>query len=198
MNPGIKGSIEVISGCMFSGKTEELIRRIRKVQYAKKSVMLFKPKIDNRFSSDEIVSHNGLSIQAQVIESSSEILHRVHAGIDVIAIDEVQFLDEHVIQTVNRLADAGHRVVAAGLDQDFRGDPFGPVPKLMALADRVTKLHAVCVVCGEPATRTQRLINGKAAFYDDPVILVGAADSYEARCRHHHEVPVRSKSEHFS
>lgn len=198
MNPEIKGSVEIICGCMFSGKTEELIRRVRKVQYAKKNVMLFKPKLDNRYSKNEIVSHNGLSIKAHVIESPDEMLNRVHAGLNVIAIDELQFFDNDVILAVNRLADAGYEVVGAGLDQDFRGEPFGPMPKLMALAERVTKLHAVCAVCGEPATRTQRLINGEAAFYDDPVILVGAADSYEARCRYHHEVPVRLKSGNFS
>lgn len=197
MNPETRGFVEVICGCMFSGKTEELIRRVRKVQHADKSVLLFKPMIDNRYSKHEIVSHNGLSIEANVIGSARDILSQVQAGVDVIAIDEVQFIDDDIVFVVNRLADAGHRVVVAGLDQDFRGEPFGPMPKLQALAEDVTKLHAVCTVCGEPATRTQRLINGEAAFYDDPVILVGAADSYEARCRHHHEVPVREKNKNY-
>ncbi|MBM7714479.1 thymidine kinase [Bacillus thermophilus] len=198
MNPGMQGVVEVICGCMFSGKTEELIRRAKEAHYAQKKVLLFKPLLDNRYSKHEIVSHNGLSIKAHVIKSADELLKNVPAEVDVIGIDEVQFFDDDVILAVSRLADAGHRIVVAGLDQDFRGEPFGPMPKLLALAEHVTKLHAICTVCGEPATRTQRLIDGEAAFYDDPVILVGAADSYEARCRNHHEVPVRSMKEHLS
>lgn len=184
------GWIEVICGSMFSGKSEELIRRVRRTQFAKQSIMVFKPKLDDRYSVTEIVSHNGTSVMAEPIATSTKILQTVHADIDVVAIDEVQFFDEGIITVVQQLADRGHRVIMAGLDQDFRGEPFGPMPTLMAIAEQVTKLHAVCAVCGSPASRTQRLINGKPACYGDPIILVGAAEAYEARCRHHHEVPA--------
>jgi len=185
-----KGSVEVICGSMFSGKTEELIRRIRRVQYAKQSLMVFKPKLDDRYSVNEVVSHNGLSAMARPVDCSADILEQVHVDVDVVAIDEAQFFDEKIVDIVNQLADTGHRVILAGLDQDFRGEPFGSMPDLLAMAEFVTKLQAVCVVCGEPASRTQRLINGEPAGYDDPIILVGASESYEARCRHHHEVPA--------
>ncbi|CAM4168929.1 thymidine kinase [Lederbergia lenta] len=184
------GWIEVICGSMFSGKSEELIRRVRRTQFAKQSIMVFKPQLDDRYSVTEVVSHNGTSVMAQPIAASAEILKEVQADIDVVAIDEAQFFDEGIIEVAQQLADSGHRVIIAGLDQDFRGEPFGPMPSLMSMAEQVTKLHAVCAVCGSPASRTQRLINGKPACYGDPVILVGAAESYEARCRHHHEVPA--------
>ncbi|RWR13460.1 thymidine kinase [Siminovitchia fortis] len=184
-----KGSIEVICGSMFSGKTEELIRRVRRVQYARQNLMIFKPKLDDRYSINEVVSHNGLSAMAQPVDNSIDIFQWVHADVDVVAIDEAQFFDEKIVEVVNQLADSGHRVIAAGLDQDFRGEPFGSMPELLAMAEYVTKLQAVCVICGEPASRTQRLIDGKPACYDDPVILVGASEAYEARCRRHHEVP---------
>jgi thymidine kinase len=183
------GWLEVICGSMFSGKSEELIRRVRRAQFAKQKVKVFKPVIDNRYSDDEVVSHNGTSVIAQPVQTAKEILQHVTVDTDVIAVDEVQFFDEEIIEVVTALADRGHRVIVAGLDQDFRGEPFGPVPTLMAIAELVTKLQAVCAVCGSPASRTQRLINGKAASYDDPIILVGASESYEPRCRHHHEVP---------
>lgn len=185
-----KGSIEVICGSMFSGKTEELIRRIRRVQYARRNLMIFKPQLDDRYSINEVVSHNGLSAMAQPVANANDIIQWVHADVDVIAIDEVQFFNEEIVDVVNQLADSGHRVIVAGLDQDFRGVPFGSMPELLSMAEYVTKLHAVCVVCGEPASRTQRLINGKPACYDDPIILVGASEAYEARCRRHHEVPL--------
>ncbi len=185
-----KGSIEVICGSMFSGKTEELIRRIRRVQYARQNLLIFKPKLDDRYSVNEVVSHNGLSAMAQPVDNSVDIFQLVHAEVDVIAIDEVQFFDEKIVEVVNQLADAGHRVIVAGLDQDFRGEPFGSMPELLSTAEYVTKLQAVCVVCGEPASRTQRLINGEPACFDDPIILVGASEAYEARCRRHHEVPA--------
>ncbi|MBS4206808.1 thymidine kinase [Bacillus sp. FJAT-50079] len=184
------GWIEVICGSMFSGKSEELIRRVRRTQFAKQSIMVFKPKIDDRYSVTEVVSHNGTSVLAHPLATSAEILQNVHANIDVVAIDEAQFFDEGIIDVAQQLADSGHRVIIAGLDQDFKGEPFGPMPNLMSVAEQVTKLHAVCAVCGSPASRTQRLINGKPACYDDPIILVGAAEAYEARCRHHHEVPA--------
>ena len=183
------GWVEVICGSMFSGKSEELIKRVRKAQFAKETVAVFKPVIDNRYSEAAVVSHNGSQIQATSISASLEILQYVTADVDLVAIDEAQFLDSDLTQVVQTLANRGHRVVLAGLDQDFRGEPFGPMPQLMAIAELVTKLHAVCSVCGSPASRTQRLINGQPALYDDPVIKVGASESYEPRCRHHHEVP---------
>lgn len=183
------GWLEVICGSMFSGKSEELIRRVRRAQFAKQEVKVFKPVIDNRYSEEEVVSHNGVSIICKPVASSLEILEHITDSTDVVAVDEVQFFDEHISEVITLLANQGYRVIAAGLDQDFRGEPFGVVPELMAIAELVTKLQAVCSVCGSPASRTQRLINGKPASYHDPIILVGASESYEPRCRHHHEVP---------
>ncbi|AJD92356.1 thymidine kinase [Jeotgalibacillus malaysiensis] len=183
------GWVEVICGSMFSGKSEELIRRVRRAQFARQHILVFKPKLDDRYSEEAIVSHNGASVIAVPVEHSSEILDQVTEKADLIAIDEVQFFDEEIVEVITKLADQGFRVITAGLDQDFRGEPFGPVPHLMSLAEQVTKLQAVCAVCGSPASRTQRLIEGRPAGYDDPVILVGASEAYEPRCRHHHEVP---------
>jgi thymidine kinase len=183
------GWVEVICGSMFSGKSEELIRRVRRAQFAKQKIAVFKPKIDNRYSDEAVVSHNGTSFIARPIAHSTEIFQHIDTDIDLIAIDEVQFFDDEVVKVIQHLADSGHRVVAAGLDQDFRGEPFTVMPALMAIAELVTKLQAVCAVCGSPASRTQRLINGQPASYDDPIILVGASEAYEPRCRHHHEVP---------
>ena len=187
------GWLELICGSMFSGKSEELIRRIKRATFAKQEVKVFKPAIDNRYSSESVVSHNGTSIVCHAIASPEEIFQYISKETDVIGVDEVQFFDESIVGTLTSLADQGYRVIAAGLDLDFRGEPFGVVPDLMALAETVTKLQAVCSVCGSPASRTQRLINGKPASYDDPVILVGASEAYEARCRHHHEVPGKPK-----
>lgn len=188
------GWLEVICGSMFSGKSEELIRRVRRAQYAKQNVKVFKPLIDNRYSEEEVVSHNGTTIVCLPLAHSSEILAHVTDETDLVAIDEVQFFDEDIVEVASRLANHGHRVIVAGLDQDFRGEPFGIMPNLMAISETVTKLQAVCSVCGSPASRTQRLINGKPASYDDPIILVGASESYEPRCRHHHEVPGKQLS----
>ncbi len=182
------GWIETISGCMFAGKTEELIRRIKVLEFAKKEIMVFKPSIDNRYSETKVVSHAGSSVESFVISDALEILEMVKPTTQVIAIDEVQFFDENICAVCNQLANSGIRVMVAGLDTDFRGEPFGPMPKLITEAEFVTKLAAVCNKCGAPATRTQRIINGKPASYYDPVILVGASESYEARCRHCHEV----------
>lgn len=187
-----KGSVELICGSMFSGKSEELIRRIRRAEYAKLSVQVFKPVIDNRYSQTSVVSHNGASVQAVPVESASNILQLVKPETDVIGIDEVQFFDDQIIEVVQYLADQGYHVICAGLDLDFRGEPFGSMPVLMAMAETVTKLQAICVQCGSPASRTQRLINGKPASYNEPVILVGASESYEPRCRHCHEVPGKA------
>lgn len=182
------GWVEVISGCMFAGKTEELIRRIKVLEFAKKEIMVFKPKIDNRYSDTKVVSHAGSSVESIVISEPKEILKLIKPTTEVIAIDEVQFFDDSICEVCNILASMHKRVMCAGLDMDFRGEPFGPMPKLITQAEFVTKLTAVCNKCGAPATRTQRIINGKPANYNDPTILVGASENYEARCRHCHEV----------
>lgn len=183
------GWIEVVCGSMFSGKSEELIRRVKRAQFAKQKIVVFKPEIDQRYSKEEVVSHNGTKVVAIPVPSSAHIREFDKTGYTIIAIDEVQFFDEGIVETVMELADEGFRVILAGLDQDFRGEPFGPMPQLLAIAEHVTKLQAVCMVCGSPASRTQRLVNGKPAGYDDPIVLVGASESYEARCRQHHEIP---------
>ena len=183
------GFIEAIVGPMFSGKSEELIRRIKRAQIAKQKVQVFKPAIDNRYSIDKVVSHNGTNINAISVVKASEIIEHLEEDTDVIAIDEIQFFDHLLVDVVREIADLGKRVICAGLDMDFRGEPFGPTPDVMAIAESVDKLTAICVKCGNPATRTQRLINGKPARYDDPIILVGAYETYEARCRKCHEVP---------
>jgi thymidine kinase len=183
------GSIEVICGCMFSGKTEELIRRVRRAAIARQKVQVFKPRLDDRYAVDQVKSHNGLGFEAVPVDCAEDILALTRPDTTVIAIDEAQFFDEALPRVVNRLADAGKRVICAGLDLDFRGEPFGPMPTLLAIAERVDKLTAICVVSGEPATRTQRIINGRPASYHDPVILVGATESYEARARRYHDVP---------
>ena len=187
------GWIETISGCMFAGKTEELIRRIKVLEFAKKEIMVFKPVIDNRYSESKVVSHAGSSVESYIISDALEILDMIKPTTQVVAIDEVQFFDDNVCDVCNELADRGIRVMAAGLDTNFKGEPFGPMPQLMTEAEFVTKLAAVCNKCGAPATRTQRIVNGKPASYNDPIILVGAAESYEARCRHCHEVPDKPK-----
>jgi thymidine kinase len=187
------GSIEVITGSMFSGKTDELIRRLRRAAIARQKVQVFKPQIDNRFSVEKVTSHAGGEFDAMPIQSAPEIYDLIDPLTTVVAIDEAQFFTEDVVQVAQNLADRGLRVIVAGLDTDFRGEPFGPMPILMAKAEVVDKLHAICMVCGEPASRTQRLVNGKPAYYDDPVVIVGASELYEARCRDHHEVPVKKE-----
>ncbi len=182
------GYIEVISGCMFAGKTEELIRRIKVLEFAKKNVLVFKPALDNRYSDTKVVSHGGSTVDSIVVENSKAILDFVRDDTDVVAIDEIQFFDNEIILVCDYLAKKGVRVMAAGLDTDFRAEPFGVMPQLITNAEFVTKLTAVCMKCGAPATRTQRLVNGKPASYHDPIIMVGASESYEARCRHCHEV----------
>jgi len=188
MLPG-SGSIEVICGSMFSGKSEELIRRVTRAKIARRRVQVFKPKLDDRFSEVEVVSHTGMRLTALSVASSAEVLARTDDRTEVVGIDEAQFFDNEIIPIVQRLADHGLRVIVAGLDTDFRGEPFGCMPTLMSQAERVDKLQAICMVCGEPASRTQRLVNGSPARYDDPVVIVGASELYEARCRKHHEVP---------
>ncbi len=182
------GWIEVISGNMYAGKTEELLRRVKRIEYAKKSVIVFKPTIDNRYSESEVVSHNNERIKSINITNAKDILNYVNPLPFAIAVDEVQFLNHDLVDVCEYLADQGVRVILAGLDRDFRGEPFGIMPELLARAEYVTKLYAICQVCGAPATRTQRIINGKPAKYSDPVVMVGAKEQYEARCRHCHIV----------
>ena len=187
-----RGSLEVICGSMFSGKTEELIRRVKRAHIARQSVQVFKPTIDTRYSLEEVASHDGVRANAVAVRYAAEIPEHLLATTTVVAVDEVQFFDQAIVEVCETLAEQGMRVIVAGLDQDFRAEPFGPMPMLMAKAERVDKLQAICVVCGQSAARTQRLINGEPACYDDPVILVGAKEAYEARCRHCHAVPHRT------
>lgn len=182
------GWIETITGSMFSGKSEELIRRLRRRIYAKQKVVVFKPAIDDRYHKEKVVSHNGNEIEAINISTAQEILNHKLEEVNVIGIDEVQFFEDDIVNIVEKLAENGHRVIVAGLDMDFRGEPFKPMPKLLAVSEHITKLQAVCSVCGSPSSRTQRLINGEPAKEDDPIILVGANESYEPRCRAHHIV----------
>lgn len=182
------GWIEVVCGPMFAGKTEELIRRINRLKYANKNYRVFKPAIDDRYADEAVVSHNGTGAEAIPISQASEILQHIDHTVEAIAIDEVQFLDEHVVNVCEYLANNGVRVIVSGLDMDFKGEAFPVVSELLSCAEFITKLTAICMRCGAPATRSQRLIDGKPANYNDPIILVGADESYEARCRHCHKV----------
>lgn len=186
------GRVEVICGSMFCGKTEELIRRVRRAMIARQKVQVYKPSIDDRFGVERVTSHTGQTVEAQPIQSPSEILDTLEPDTTVVALDEVQFFPADIAPVVEILAKRGIRVIVAGLDMDFRAEPFGVMPELMSRAEEVTKLHAICVVCGEEACRTQRIVNGEPARYTDPVILVGASERYEARCRTHHVVPGAS------
>ncbi|HLF26066.1 MAG TPA: thymidine kinase [Anaerolineae bacterium] len=188
------GGIEVVCGSMFSGKTEELIRRVRRAKIARQKVQVFKPILDTRYATEKVTSHNGLDTEAVPVDSAQALLSLLEPDTAIVAIDEVQFFGREVVSACRALAERGLRVIVAGLDMDFRGEPFGPMPLLMAEAEQVEKLQAICVVCGAPASRTQRLIDGRPAAYHDPVILVGGSESYEARCRLHHEVPGRPQS----
>lgn len=186
------GWIEVICGSMFAGKTEELIRRINRIKYAKKNIIVFKPKIDNRYDDVKVVSHSQISVDAIPIECATDALDYLKEYPYAVAFDEVQFFKEDVVQLCENLANCGVRVICAGLDLDFRGEPFGIMPSLLARAEFVTKLTAICSQCGAPATRTQRIIDGKPADYDDPIILVSASEKYEPRCRFCHKVPRKN------
>jgi thymidine kinase len=183
------GWIELICGSMFSGKTEELIRRLVRAEIARQKVQVFKPALDKRYKVNKVSSHSGKYYEATVVKDAAHITALLAEDVDVVAIDEVQFFDWTVAELCERLANQGRRIILAGLDMDFRGEPFGPMPLLMAQAEQVDKLQAICMVCGAPASRTQRLIDGRPANYDDPIIMVGASEVYEARCRQHHEVP---------
>ncbi|MGQ9675859.1 MAG: thymidine kinase [Chloroflexota bacterium] len=182
------GWVEVICGSMFSGKSEELIRRVRRAHIARQKVQVFKPALDVRYSLPNVTSHDGLRVEATPVARSADIGDLIDDDTRVVAIDEGQFFDGDLPEVCDQLAARGLRVIVAGLDTDFRGEPFGPMPTLMAQADIVDKLQAICVVCGGPGTRTQRLVNGEPARYDDELILLGALESYQARCRHCHQV----------
>ena len=187
------GWVHVICGCMFCGKTDEMLRLLRRFSIAGRQVILLKPRLDTRTDDVTVISRSGANHPAVSVGDSREIEALV-GDADIVAIEEGQFFDEGLPEVVERLADSGKQVLVTGLDRDFRGIPFGPMPRLMALADQVTKLTAICVLCGEPATRTQRLIDGRPATADSPLIVIGGLgdEKYEARCRLHHEVPPPS------
>jgi len=182
---GSVGWIEVICGSMFSGKSEELIRRLRRAQIARQRVQIFKPHIDSRYSEDHIVSHSEMKIASQVVSSAQDIMGHLDMRTEVIGIDEAQFFDRELVAVCNRLADMGKRVIVAGLDQDYMGRPFEPLPELLAVAEYITKTLAICMRCGNPANHTQRLIQSSER------VVVGAADIYEARCRRCFDPPRR-------
>ncbi len=182
------GSLTVICGSMFSGKTEELIRLVRRAMHARKRVQVFKSSLETRCDTTVIRTHDGMSFKAIAVPDSRAMENLIEPDVQIVGIEEVQFFDDGIVALCQKLADSGVQVVAAGLDQDFRGLPFGFMPTLMSLADNVLKLHAICKVCGEEASRTQRLVDGHPAAFDDPLILVGADESYEARCRRCHRV----------
>jgi thymidine kinase len=196
------GSIEVVCGPMFSGKTEELIRRVKRAQIAKQRVQIFKPAIDNRYDQEKVVSHSSLAIQSEPVDKAVDILLKLKDSTRVVAIDEVQFFDEAITTVIKKLADRGYRVICAGLDLDYRGVPFGPMPTLLAIADEVLKIHAICTVCGAPATRSFRLSDS-----NKETVLVGESDHYEARCRAHYfyepdalqeKLPMQEEIQHLS
>jgi thymidine kinase len=188
------GSLEVIVGCMYSGKSEELIRRVRRALIARQRVQVFKASIDTRYSAVDVVSHSGQSTAARPVPHVDALWDQIRPDTHVVAIDEAQFFDRRLVDVCEELAHEGRRVLVAGLDLDFRGEPFGLMPELIARADAISKLTAVCALCGEPnATRTQRLVGGLPAEYSAPLIAVGAADLYEARCRGHHVVPGKPR-----
>lgn len=184
-----EGRVEVIAGGMFSGKSEELIRRVRRAIIAKQKVQVFKPVVDNRRGKTTVNSYNGASIDAFSVETSLEILDLIDDDNQVVAVDEAQFFDNDLTKVSHELADRGKRVIIAGLNTDFRGENFGPMGELIPQADHVDTLHAICMVCGQEASRTQRVIDGEPAHWDSPTVLVGGEEAYEARCREHHEVP---------
>jgi thymidine kinase len=190
------GWIEVIAGVMFSGKSEELLRRVRRAIIARRKVQVFKSHLDSRYAGVfSISTHDGREIEATPVDTAAEIFRLVKSDTELVAIDEAQFLDEEIVPVASALAARGVQVILAGTETDFRGEPFGPMGKLLAIAESVEKLQAICVICGDLATRNQRLVDGKPARYDSPTILVGGRESYEARCRHCHRVPRRDEDQ---
>jgi len=190
------GSIEVIAGVMFSGKSEELIRRVRRALIARRRVQVFKSHLDERYAGRQHVSsHDGRSFEAVPVGSALEVMRLIQPDTEIVAVDEAQFLDRGIVEVATVLANRGLRIILAGTDTDFRGEPFGPMGELMAIAEMVDKLRAICIVCGDLACRNQRLVNGRPAPYDAPVIQVGGSESYEARCRHCHQLPRRDENQ---
>ncbi len=187
------GRLEVITGSMFSGKSEELIRRIRRAKYAKQKIVVFSPSIDNRYGENKVYSHNKNNVEAHSVQTVEQMEKIMLDNVDarVIGIDEIQFFEPKIVDFCKKYVDLGKRIIVAGLDLDFRAKPFMPLPELMAMADEVNKLSAICTVCGKAGYASQRLINGEPAYEDDPLVLVGASENYEARCRIHHEVRIR-------
>jgi thymidine kinase len=195
-SPRTGGWIEVVCGVMFSGKSEELIRRVRRAMIAKKRVQVFKSHLDERYAGIYVISsHDGRTTEALPVDTPEQIARQVDPATDVVAVDEAQFLDASIVDLATSWANNGIRVILAGTDTDFRGEPFGPMPQLLAVAEVVDKLHAICVKCGNPASRNQRLIAGRPARYDSPTIMVGSAEAYEARCRSCHSVPRRDEDQ---
>ncbi|MDB4905610.1 MAG: Thymidine kinase [Gemmatimonadetes bacterium] len=194
--PSRSGWIEVVSGVMFSGKSEELMRRVRRSLIAKRRVQVFKSHLDARYAGNHLVaSHDGRTIEAVPVDTAEQISHALLPDTQVVGVDEAQFLDAGIVDLATMLAGRGVRVILAGTDTDFRGEPFGPMPQLLAVAEVVDKLHAICVLCGNPASRNQRLIEGRPARYDSPTIMVGGQESYEARCRGCHSVPRKDEDQ---
>jgi len=189
-----QGRLEVITGPMFCGKTDELLRRLRRATIAKQKIQVFKPGFDIRYSNEKVTSHAGNEYNAYPVENITDVPSLLLDDVTLVAIDEAQFFGKEIIDVIQALVEKGIRVIVAGLDMDFRGEPFGQMPILLAQAEIVDKLHAICMECGGEATRTQRLVDGNPAYYDDPIIIVGASEMYEARCRIHHQVP-RGKKE---
>lgn len=184
-----RGWIELITGCMFAGKTEEFIRRLRRYQYAQQNVLVFKPDIDNRYSKEDVFSHSGLSIESIKVTSSEELEkifleESAKKNVDIVGVDEIQFLDTKIVEVLSRLADKGIIVIANGLDKDFKNNPFQNVDRLLVQAEYVDKLTSICHSCGGNANRTQRIINGEPAKANEPIVLISAQEKYEARCRH--------------
>jgi len=191
-----QGWIEVITGVMFSGKSEELIRRVRRALIARRRVQVFKSALDDRYHGiGHVSSHDGSGVDAVPVRSSVQVAERIHPQTQVVAIDEIQFLDDGIVDVISALADRGARVIVAGIDMDFRGEPFGPMARILALAEAVDKLHAICMVCGAAATRNQRFVDGEPAPYESPVVQVGGHESYEARCRRCHQVPSATRNQ---
>jgi len=189
----IRPELRVICGPMFSGKSEELIKELRRAPHAKYKVMAFKPELDYRRGEESINSQDGSKFPATSIRDPKQILEMVTSDIDIVGIDEAQFFDENIVDVCLELLRRGKKVIVAGLDKNFRGEPFGPMAALKQEADHTDTLHAYCAVCGEPASFTQRVLNGEPAKYDDPIVAVGADELYQARCRSHHEVPGKPR-----
>lgn len=190
-----EGTVEVIAGSMFAGKTTELIRRLNIMTYTDKKILAFRAAIDNRYDETQIATHNGTKFPAHAVNNAKEaaLIFKDNSDAAVVAFDEIQFMDESIIEFIDELATRGVRVICAGLNTDFRGEPFPIMKELMARAEFITKLESVCNACGAPGTRSQRLVNKKPANWSDPVVVIGAQEAYEPRCRHCHEVPGKPK-----